>query len=374
MAYQLKNIKVFLTVAVMLLILSASCYTYSAKPNPTISINKEENTIRSIAEFEQVKELIIVWPKWWDFGLEGLKASKQIPYFINITREAEKAVTVNIIVNSEIIKNKVISQLEENDIPLDNITFTKLFTNTIWLGDYGPFFIEKNGQLEIADFSCWSFFFRFFDDIFNYRFGQKYNIKCNLLGNFLFTIEGGNYLTNGEGIAIITDQIFDVNPKLSEEQIKKRMKYFLGLEEIIILEKETVPGTKHVDMFSKIISNDTIIVGKYNDTINENYQILERNVKVLENHSFNIIRIPMAVDPSFDENLSLTYTNAYIVNGTNKKIVFVPQYGIPKDDEAIVVYQNAMPDYEIIRFYSRGFDIIEGFGGIHCVTKTIPII
>jgi len=86
---------------------------------------------------------MITWPTMFFLKI------REEPYFIDIVRAAEKAVEVRINVNNNLYKNRVISKLSEENIPLDNITISITPTNSIWIRDYGPFFIEKNGELKL---------------------------------------------------------------------------------------------------------------------------------------------------------------------------------------------------------------------------------
>ncbi len=326
--------------------------------------------IRSIAEYEPAGEVIITWPKWWS-STDGYN---QEDYYINLTKSLEDVINVNILVNNNLIKNRVISKLEENGIPITNITFTKIFTETIWVRDYGPFFIEKNNNLEIVDFGYFpgaGTIKVFFSDLFPTRYGIKNNIRITFLTNILLTIQGGNYLTDGNGTGFICiGGIRRDNPFLPENRAIDILKRFLGLKDLIILEGQKGDFTGHIDMFAKIINESTIIVGQYTNSSDVNYQILENNTQKLADCAYNVIRIPMLRKSS--NNKILTYTNSLIVNSNIKKIVLVPQYNIPEDSDAISIYQMAMPDYEI-----RGVNsdtIIESYGAIHCTTITLPEI
>ena len=113
--------------------------------NITSSNYTQNNEIISHAEYEQVTELMVTWPTMF------LLKIREEPYFIDIVRAAEKAVEVRINVNNNLYKNRVISKLSEENIPLDNITISITLTNSIWIRDYDPFFIEKNVEISIID-------------------------------------------------------------------------------------------------------------------------------------------------------------------------------------------------------------------------------
>jgi agmatine deiminase len=323
--------------------------------------------IRSPSEFEQATELILSWPRTYYFGVEDE------PYFIDIIRASEKAVSVRINVNNFPYKNRIISLLKEEDIPSDNITISTTPTNSYWIRDYGPFFIEKNGELSIVDFNYVGHRNRLLDDIYPTLYGIENNIEFDFKANFALCIQGGNYMSDGQGLAMVANYSLEIgNPKNSLDEMSDILKQYLGLNEVLILTSQADDGTGHIDMFSKLISKDTLLVGQWENTNDINYQILENNTQLLIDKGYNIIRIPMLRDPDEEKNTIWTYTNSLIINGTNKKIVLVPQYGTVEDSTAISIYEQAMPEYEIIGINCNL--IIDYWGAIHCTTMTKPLI
>ena len=325
------------------------------------------NEIISPAEFEQVDELMITWPR-----LYRLKIIEE-PYFIDIVHAAEKAVHVRINVNNNLYKNRVISKLNEEGIQLDNITISITPTNSIWIRDYGPFFIEKNDELSIVDFNYVGHFNRVIDDIYPTFYGIQNNIEFDFKTNFELCIQGGNYMSDGKGLAMVANYSLEIgNPKMTLDEMSDVLKRHLGLDDVLILTSQADDGTGHIDMFSKLIDKDTILVGQWKDTNDVNYQILEDNAQLLIDRGYNVIRIPMLRDSDEEKNTIWSYTNSLIINGTDKKIVLVPQYDTFEDSTAIEIYEQVMPDYEIIGIYSNL--IIDYWGAIHCTTMTRPLV
>jgi len=323
--------------------------------------------IRSPSEFEQSTELIITWPTIFRLSIE------EEPFFIDIVRAAEEAVSVRINVNNFLYKNRIITLLKEENIPLDNITISTTPTNSYWIRDYGPFFIEKNGELSIVDFNYVGHRFRLIDDIYPTLYGIENNIEFDFKANFALCIQGGNYMSDGQGLGMVANYSLEIgNPKNSLEEMSEILKQYLGLNEVLILTSQADDGTGHIDMFSKLISKDTLLVGQWEDINDINYQILENNTQLLIDKGYNIIRIPMLRDPDEEKNTIWTYTNSLIINGTNKKIVLVPQYGTVEDSTAISIYEQAMPEYEIIGINCNL--VIDYWGAIHCTTMTRPLI
>lgn len=331
------------------------------------SYTTQDNEIISHAEFEKTSELMITWPTMFRLSIP------EEPFFIDIVRASEKAVSVRINVNNVLYKNRVISKLAEENISLDNITISIMPTSSYWIRDYGPFFIEKNGELAIVDFNYIGYFRRIKDNIYPSLYGLANNIEFDFKTNFALCIQGGNYISDGHGIAMVANLSLEVgNPQITLEEMCDVLKQYLGLEDVVVLTSQADDGTGHIDMFSKLISKDTMLVGQWENTNDINYQILENNAQLLIDRGYNIIRIPMLRDPDEEKNTIWSYTNSLIINGTNKKIVLVPQYGTVEDATAISIYEQAMPEYQIIGIYSNL--IIDYWGAIHCTTMTRPLI
>ena len=380
---KIKKITKYITLITIIFVILQVPVIISAKPNFKINkINNLENVnknieIRSPAEFETIKELIITWPKE-NPKLDG--GYIQEPYYINMVKATEDATKINIVVNNNFIKNRITSKLKENNISLTNITFTVLYTNSIWVRDYGPFFIEKNNKLSIIDFHYYRkiIFSRPFDDLFPTIYGIKYGIDFNFLPNFLTTFQGGNYMSDGSGTGFVADRIFkNDNPNINPDKTKNFIKHFLGLDKLIVLKSQIIKvsmggdETGHIDMYAKLIDKNKIIIAKWNDIKDVNCQILEENAEALKNLGYNITRIPILRNPN-NEKIIWTYTNSLIINGTSKNIVLVPIYNTPKDQIALSIYEKAMPDYEIRAINCE--TIIDYYGAIHCTTLIVPLI
>lgn len=380
---KIRKISRYLTLITIVLVLLQLTLIISAKPTFEMNkINNYENSnenieIRSPAEFETIKELIITWPKK-NPKLDG--GYIQELYYIDMVKATEDATNVNIVVNNNFIKNRVTLKLKENNISLSNVTFTVLYTNSIWVRDFGPFFIEKNNKLSIVDFHYYRkiILSRPIDDLFPTIYGVKHGIDFNFLPNFLTTLQGGNYMSDGSGTGFVADRIFyNDNPNLNKELTKNFIKHFLGLDKLIVLKSQIIKvsmggdETGHIDMYAKLIDKDKIILAKWNDKKDVNCQIIEENAETLKNLGYNITRIPILRNPNNDK-IIWTYTNSLIINGTSKNIVLVPIYNTSEDQVAISIYEKTMPDYEIRAINCE--TIIDYYGAIHCTTLTVPLI
>jgi len=365
----------FLTLTIALSFVLLMITNISAQDNKRYP-NHED--IISPAEFDPVDKLIISWPKLTEKITYLKHYAEQIEYYIDLVENTESIINITINFNNKFQERFAKTLLLKNNIPLTNLTFSQTKTNTIWVRDYGPFFIYEEEELKIVDlhFKGYTLKLDLKDEFYPTIYGLKNNIEPYIFTNFLVGIQGGNYMSDGNKTGFVADRVFrHDNPRLSEQEVIERMKELLGLNDLIVLKSQVIrikkggDGNGHLDMFAKIINENTILVGQYNDTDDANYQILEDNANQLETLGYNVVRIPMLRNP--DNNRIWTYTNSLIINNKHKKAVIIPSYNYSTDQEAISIYQQLMPDYQIKTVYSR--DIINLNGAIHCTTLTVPI-
>jgi len=103
--------------------------------------------------------------------------------------------------------------------------------------------------------------------------------------------------------------------------------------------------------------------------IEANLNYILNNFQTPYGRPYRVVRIPMPPD-EYGQNPNqwsdyLTYTNSLILNN----LVLVPIYGLAQDSEALSIYQEAMPGYNIVGINMR--NVIPASGAIHCITKEI---
>jgi len=130
----------------------------------------------------------------------------------------------------------------------------------------------------------------------------------------------------------------------------------------------------HVDDLARFLDARTIVVAVEEDPKDENYQILQENLKRVRKlkdgagRAFDIVEIPMPGVVEFDgQRLPATYVNFYFINGA----LLVPTYRHRKNDKtALEVLQKALPGRKVIGIDCT--ELIWGLGAIHCLTQQMP--
>ncbi|HNY10360.1 MAG TPA: agmatine deiminase family protein [Candidatus Wallbacteria bacterium] len=325
------------------------------KPFTGRPMRKPEGTFWTPGEFEKSEGICFSWAGYSDLLTQLIvDASKQDKIFIGASYNAEtlKATLAKAGANAE------------------NITVIPTRLDSVWMRDFGPFFIHTEAKKrEIID--CVYNRPRPNDDKFPQTIGDLLKVKvhpCKLI------LPGGNFQTDGHGVAILTDVVFDPNeggdPNMTRADLEKYMKEFFGMKKVILLKKMKRDGTGHVDMFSKLLDDKNIILGEYatpTDGAENNYAILNENAQTMANETnglgekFIVTRIPM---PKYD-GTSYSYTNSVFANN----LVLVPIYGKATDEKALEIYRKILPGHTV-----KGYNcsnIITANGAIHCITQLV---
>jgi agmatine/peptidylarginine deiminase len=224
-------------------------------------------------------------------------------------------------------------------------TFTGGFT---WSDtrDFGPWYIF-NGDDELG-IICNLFFTSTMTRV-PQMVGDTLGIPVYGTGLFL---EGGNYMTDGLGMALTTDYTYYQNPTFAPEEIDQIFQDYLGIDRLITTPDPFDDIVPHIDTHAKFLDPGRILVIQP-DPPN---RILEANVEywaTLMNsygRPYEIIRVP-----------GYGYSNSLFLNDK----VLVALSGDPGDSLAMEMWQEVMPGYEVMGFYDPTFWIL---GALHCRT------
>jgi agmatine deiminase len=129
----------------------------------------------------------------------------------------------------------------------------------------------------------------------------------------------------------------------------------------------------HIDDTVRFVNADTVLTVIEEDKNDENYSLLQRNLKqlkqmrLLNGKQLNIVELPMPDEIIWeDQRLPGSYANFYIAN----KSVVVPAYRCDKDDKAMQIIQDCFPEREVVGIDST--EIIWGLGSFHCLSQQEP--
>jgi agmatine deiminase len=327
--------------------------------------------------------------------------------------QAREAVNVN--VPNENYAYLVRQQLEQFGCPTANVFFHLIKTNESWCRDHGPAFVLRRRKMRtkkamttdaaVVDwgFNAWGGKYPPWndDDAVPTRVAEELKLpvfyptrgtgdppvssasKSNDHGRVAratsVVMEGGAVDFNGAGTVLTTTSCLlnrNRNPGLKKDQVERYLKDYYGQRHVCWL-GEGIAGDDtdgHVDDLARFISPTKVVIGVEPDPRDENFQVLQDNLKRLrrlrdqDSRPFEVVEIPMPSPVEHDgQRLPATYVNFYFVNGA----LLVPTYRDKKNDRrAIETLQSHLPKHQVI-----GVDCVEliwGLGAIHCLTQQQP--
>ncbi len=308
-----------------------------------------------------------------------------IPYiYITIVRTIAQFQKVNINVNDDAMFEDVKSRLILAGVPQDRFALYKIPTNDAWCRDHGPAFVVNptaKDKRAIVDwgYNAWGNKYPPFDldDVVPTKIAEHYNVPIFYPG---IVMEGGSIEVNGKGCLLTTKACLlneNRNPHLNQEQIENYLKEYYGQEKILWLNDGIVGDDTdgHIDDLSRFVNPSTIVTCVEEDPQDENYDILQENLKLLrtltdqENKPFNIIELPMPGVVQYDgQRLPASYANFLIGNG----FVIVPVFNHANDLKALTIIQSQFPDRKVIGIDC--IDLVWGLGTLHCISQQEPFV
>ena len=276
---------------------------------------------------------------------------------------------VYILVENAAVESNCYNFLASNGVPWENIECIHAPTNANWSRDYGPWFVwEEDNTLSIIDLIYYAD--RPQDD-FIPEFLETY-WGMGYYGPDIHH-EGGNMMTDGYGQMMMSTHVFEANPGMTTEQVNQIHHDYMGQDTTYIFERIALDGTGHIDLWSKIMNDTTILVAQMQPD-DVNYQLVENHaarMDALPTHTggtFHIVRCPM---PPVAYWWIFPYYRSYINSVLFNGLALIPVYGLEWDDAAIAAYQEALgPDWTVVGLDCNG--IAPAGGAIHCTTIAVP--
>ncbi|MEZ4951774.1 MAG: agmatine deiminase family protein [Saprospiraceae bacterium] len=343
--------------------------------------------VRSMAEWEEIGAVALT------YDLTGFSEPKKV-LLAEIIRHAQSRVEVIVFCYGDLVFNiigRVKNDLSRRGVPLENLTFVETdFNNRIWIRDFGAHcaYLNDVESLVLVD---WKYEpqFQNADVKVSEAMGVVLEapVYTTTLQPYDLKLDGGNFLTDGNGMAFSSTHVLDDNA-YPAGQIDLILQDFMGIDLYPKLPKLTFDVTHHVDMHMKLLDEETLLVGQYPEGVADGPQIEDnvdwfvKNIKTTFGTDYKVERIIMPPDefgnyPDSSNNCSLnlglgcyyTYTNALFIND----LILVPIYfeGTGSDIEALETWRRLMPGYEVVGIDCR--EIIREYGAIHCVTKEIGV-
>lgn len=291
---------------------------------------------------------------------------------------------VNICVANSEMENDARLRLRKVDVNWNHIQFHHIPTNDAWCRDHGPaFLLHKSDRQKRAivdwGYNAWGNKYPPFDldDVVPTRVAEKLQLPVFEPG---IVMEGGSVEFNGAGTLLTTKACLlneNRNPHLNQAEIEEYLIQYYGVDQILWLENgiEGDDTDGHIDDLTRFVKPDTVLTVVEKDPEDENYAILQENLKqlktfkLLNGKGLNVVELPMPAPVVYeDQRLPASYANFYIGNGA----VYVPTFRDPANDPvALQTIQKCFPDRKIFGIDST--DLIWGLGSFHCLSQQEPL-
>lgn len=332
------------------------------------------------AEFARHEATWLTWPKLnaaWQG--EQFKAVEEV--YVRMLDALLGGEKVHLLIRDAAERRKVIQAVGRHP-GFRNLIFHETQAGDIWIRDYGPtFVIHPSGKKAACKwrFNAWGNKYPELvaDDAI---FRRPDLIDPQNCFQADFVLEGGAIDVNGTGLCLSSKScLFTAsrNPLLSEKALEERIKNYLGVSEILLLEEGLLGDDTdgHVDNLARFVTPEVILACHTKDETHPNARALSKNWAALECYKEQI-GVSLHLEPlpvpgpivSRKTYLPASYANFYIANET----VLLPAYGSNQDKEAKAILKNYFPKKDIVAIPSR--ELIEGLGGIHCATQQEPAV
>jgi agmatine/peptidylarginine deiminase len=353
--------------------------------------------MRYPGEFEESQVVLISWSDLYNditFEYEGADTitewgfvsaqlanyiQQEVPVWIRVY-EAKDTVTVK-------------AFMQNLGTPLVNYKFIVSMGNAWWMRDFAPSGIYYGTQDSLLLVDLKYYDGREYDDTFSIKVAQELNLP--LYSSSLYG-EGGNLMTDGFGRTFFSTVITNTNasawahnPAWSKAQTLDTMRNLFAIDSVAELgELLCDGGTGHIDLYTKMIDEQTILVVKYPDVITagdkkrveDAYQYMTTMVSPY-NRPYRIYRVEHPTDDAGVHSRKtcnqMTQDARTFVNGlTVNKTFIYPSYSNDTSGnkqqtvKMTEFFKSIMPGYKVVDIDSRSLSILGG--EIHCISMQIP--
>jgi agmatine deiminase len=347
---------------------------------------------RMPAEWEPHEATWLAWPH----NPEDWPGKFQpIPWvYAEIVGHLARVEDVHILVDDAAAEKRARNVLKKTGANLKRVHFHLWPTDRVWTRDSGPIFVKTRQSGEYAPVAVTNWTFNAWAKYSDWHLDDKIpGMVAELLGvpqweptvetasgQQRVVLEGGSIDVNGAGTLITTEEcllseVQQRNPGVSREQLEKVLHDFLGIEQVLWMNRGIAGDDTHghVDDITRFVGPNTIVTVVEPNTEDENHLPLQENLDRLKSarnpggKPFQIIELPMPPPIVFQgQRLPASYANFYIANN----VVLVPIFNRANDRKALNILAEAFPSHEVVGIYCG--DLIWGMGTLHCMTQQQP--
>ncbi|MGB8601065.1 MAG: agmatine deiminase family protein [Rhizomicrobium sp.] len=328
------------------------------------------------AEWAAHRRSWICWPareEVWG-GPQGLKRAKRC--FADVIRAMATFEPVRVAVRPD-----AAVEAREALAGLANVSVFEVPVDDSWVRDTGPTYLTDGASVRALQwrFNAWGGKYEPFDQDARLatRIAADTGLVCTAVA---LTCEGGAIHTDGEGTLMATRQTLcnpNRNPTLTGAEIEAQLLSATGTRKMLWLDDgfadEETDG--HIDNIAAFVAPGVVLIGVPAYAEASDADAVERAVETLKNardaagRALKVIEVeqPAKVRHDWrDRPLNASYLNFVFVNGG----IILPAFDDPNDDKAKALFAKIFPSRKIVQVDAR--PVLEGGGGLHCITLAEP--
>ncbi|KHL24915.1 agmatine deiminase [Croceibacterium mercuriale] len=243
----------------------------------------------------------------------------------------------------------------------------------VWLRDTGPLVLRDGAGKRLGQRFCFNGWGGKFvmdgDETIGAELAQDAGLAVRSAD---WVLEGGAIDGDGTGLVVTTEQCLlnpNRNPHLSRQEIEARLKADLGFTRVLWL-GEGLQGDHtdgHVDNLARFVGPGRIAIPQASAGDDPNSEIFTDAKRRAEAAGLEVLAVP---SPGWmgegDEAEPASYMNFAICN----KVVVVPTYGSPLDEEAVTAIGAMFPDRVAVGLSADA--VLGGGGSFHCASQQMP--
>jgi agmatine deiminase len=251
-----------------------------------------------------------------------------------------------------------------------------------WARDMGPTFLRNQKDERAAvqwRFNAWGNKYHPYDQDARLatRIARSLDVRVY---EAPLVCEGGAIHGDGEGTLITTEQTLlnaNRNPELTQQDVEECLALYAGARRILWLGEgfsdDETDG--HVDNIACFAGPGRVLVGVPSSKAHPDYEPVMEAIRRLSSardaagRALDVVEIEQPQAQRRDARgrlLQASYINFYLPNGG----VVMPAFDDANDEKARAVLAECFPERDILQI--DALDIVEGGGGIHCITQQEP--
>jgi agmatine deiminase len=285
----------------------------------------------------------------------------------DIVREASAVTQILVVHDGDVARRDFERQMAHHGVSTAGVSYFDMPNESMWMRDFGPLSVVDPTSQKIGFVDLRYYPERIYDDAVPTQLANLWNLNVFRMP---LNFEGGNFISDGLGTCYATTAIGWTN-QASETQIRRYFRDYLGCAQLILVHPMDGEGTGHIDMFAKLLTPDTMVVGSYTSAqdsanrilLDQNAQILSQ-VTLTDGRPLNVVRIPM---PGNWDRVYRSYTNSQLINGVH----LIPVYADDREHEldAVNIYKSLLPGWRHVTVDAT--ELITWAGAVHCIVMEL---